>query len=101
MHPAEEVHAGGKGFERYFVGMERESQTPFEKCGESRQELKQAVSVSVQNDEIVRVPHIMPYPQFALHEAVELIHVDIHKKLTRQIPEWKSLLSLPLFRGGE
>jgi len=44
------------------------------------------------NNEIVGIADVVSRLELVLHELVKLIHVYVHKELTREIPEWQSFI---------
>lgn len=91
MHPAEKVHAGGKGFDEYFFGMEFKPQFVPQKTDNVPRPLLEPGFVFRKNDEIVGVADVMFRFERVLRELVELIHVHVHQKLTREVPERQAL----------
>ena len=41
-----------------------------------------------ENNKIICVADVILCFEFVLHELVELVHVHVDQKLTRQVPEW-------------
>ena len=51
----------------------------------------QPLFISREYDKVVSIPDVVLSFQCMLHELIELVHIDIHKKLTRKIAERDTL----------
>lgn|SRR3989344_2112000 len=54
-------------------------------------DIQTMISLGVQYHKIVGITDVVFFLQLMLHELVELIEIDIGKKLRCQVPNWQSL----------
>jgi hypothetical protein len=87
MYPAQEIYSGCESAEGNLIRMEIEMKVLLEKIADPREKLFEATFVSMKEREIVGITDIMFCFERMFHELVELIHVDIRKKLGGEIAE--------------
>ncbi len=70
--------------------MKRESELRVEKFSHLRDTLFQIFRVFMNEDEVIDISSVILDFQALLHESIELVHRDIRKELTREIPDRES-----------
>ncbi len=96
MNPPEEIDARSECFDKNLIGVKREFQARFEKIRYRREKIFQAPLVLVHNHKVICVSDVMTNFQIALQKLIELIHVGVHKKLTREIAKRQADAGLAL-----
>lgn len=71
----------------YFLRMKFEQEPLSKKVLHGSKQILQIRPVRRYDDEVVRVSSVMFDLQFALHELIELVHVDVRKDLRRQVAD--------------
>lgn len=90
VHPSKEINARCERFQDDFLRIQAKVQFCLQKFCNLRQESGKKCSVRIQYHEIICVPDVMTYFEFSFHELIKFVHVDVHKELTREIPERKT-----------
>jgi len=75
------------GRQRPAGGMENEAQACLRKFSNARLQFRQDGLVIMKQDQIVHIAHIAPYPQPVLDELIQLVQIQIGKKLAGQIAQ--------------
>ena len=90
MNPSEEIDARGEALDENLIRMKLELETVAEKLIDPQYEVFQIFLVAGKDREIVGITKIIFYFQLALHELIELVHINVHEELRRKITERKS-----------
>ena len=96
MHPAEKVYTRSGCFYEYLVGMKRKLEPRFEKFGHRWQKIFQVSPVLVHDHKVVSITDAIADFQFPFQKLVELVHINIHEKLAREVPERQADVGLAL-----
>ncbi len=87
----QEINALVEFSDRNLPGMQSQLESFSEEFVDGFYDIQTVISLGVQYHKVVGITDIVFFLQLVLHKLVELIEIDIGKKLRCQVPDWQTL----------